>query len=81
MKRDYTSRHRNLLFADVLNFQKVYDVVMYNHVSFQFHRLLELFSPEIRHRKLFENLAHQRTTSWGIDGYALSFNYVSDVFC
>lgn len=33
-----------------------------------------------RHRKLLENLAHQRTTSWGIDGYALSFNYVSDVF-
>jgi allophanate hydrolase subunit 2 len=25
----------------VLNFQKVYDVVMYNHVSFQFHFKLD----------------------------------------
>ena len=33
-----------------------------------------------RHLKLFENLSDKRTTDWGIDGYALSFNYVSDVF-
>lgn len=33
-----------------------------------------------RHIKLFENLAKTRTTDWGIDGYALSFNYISDVF-
>ncbi|MGX0910600.1 5-oxoprolinase subunit C family protein [Staphylococcus caprae] len=33
-----------------------------------------------RHKKLFENLAETRTTDWGIDGYALSFNYMSDVF-
>ena len=33
-----------------------------------------------RHLKLFDNLSDKRTTDWGIDGYALSFNYVSDVF-
>lgn len=33
-----------------------------------------------RHHKLFENLAHTKQTDWGIDGYALSFNYMSDVF-
>lgn len=33
-----------------------------------------------RHHKLFENLAEKHTTDWGIDGYALSFNYISDVF-
>ena len=33
-----------------------------------------------RHLKLFENLSDKRTTDWGIDGYALSFNYVWDVF-
>ncbi|WP_251518966.1 MULTISPECIES: biotin-dependent carboxyltransferase family protein [Staphylococcus] len=33
-----------------------------------------------RHIKLFENLEHERQTDWGIDGYALSFNYMSDVF-
>lgn len=33
-----------------------------------------------RHHKLFENLKEKRTTDWGIDGYALSFNYISDVF-
>ncbi len=32
-----------------------------------------------RHHKLFENLKEKRTTDWGIDGYALSFNYISDV--
>lgn len=33
-----------------------------------------------RHHKLFENLEHTHQTDWGIDGYALSFNYMSDVF-
>ncbi|UZW87222.1 biotin-dependent carboxyltransferase family protein [Staphylococcus lugdunensis] len=33
-----------------------------------------------RHTKLFENLAESNQTDWGIDGYALSFNYISDVF-
>lgn len=33
-----------------------------------------------RHHKLFENLEQTRQTNWGIDGYALSFNYMSDVF-
>lgn len=33
-----------------------------------------------RHHKLFENLAESRQTDWGVDGYALSFNYMSDVF-
>ncbi|PTF17252.1 allophanate hydrolase [Staphylococcus devriesei] len=33
-----------------------------------------------RHHKLFKNLADKHTTDWGIDGYALSFNYISDVF-
>lgn len=33
-----------------------------------------------RHFKLFENLKETQQTDWGIDGYALSFNYVSDVF-
>ena len=32
-----------------------------------------------RHHKLFENLEERRETDWGIDGYALSFNYMSDV--
>ncbi|QLK85498.1 biotin-dependent carboxyltransferase family protein [Staphylococcus sp. 17KM0847] len=32
-----------------------------------------------RHRKLFDNLRDTRTTTWGVDGYALSFNYLSDV--
>lgn len=32
-----------------------------------------------RHHKLFANLADKRQTDWGIDGYALSFNYMSDV--
>src|SRR5699024_1950156 len=33
-----------------------------------------------RHHKLFENLEETHQTNWGIDGYALSFNYMSDVF-
>lgn len=33
-----------------------------------------------RHQKLFENLAESRQTDWGVDSYALSFNYMSDVF-
>ena len=33
-----------------------------------------------RHQKLFENLSDKRQTDWGVDGYALSFNYMSDVF-
>ncbi|MBO1198798.1 biotin-dependent carboxyltransferase family protein [Staphylococcus simiae] len=33
-----------------------------------------------RHYKLFKNLADTKKTDWGIDGYALSFNYMSDVF-
>ena len=33
-----------------------------------------------RHHKLFENLRDIKKTDWGIDGYALSFNYMSDVF-
>ncbi|MDN6672299.1 MAG: biotin-dependent carboxyltransferase family protein, partial [Staphylococcus equorum] len=33
-----------------------------------------------RHLKLFENLEEKHQTDWGIDGYALSFNYMSDVF-
>lgn len=33
-----------------------------------------------RHHKLFENLEDKHETDWGIDGYALSFNYMSDVF-
>ncbi|MGW7975247.1 biotin-dependent carboxyltransferase family protein [Staphylococcus xylosus] len=33
-----------------------------------------------RHHKLFENLKETHQTDWGIDGYALSFNYMSDVF-
>ncbi|MCQ9301797.1 biotin-dependent carboxyltransferase family protein [Staphylococcus hyicus] len=32
-----------------------------------------------RHHKLFENLEVTRHTDWGVDGYALSFNYLSDV--
>ncbi|MCS4486422.1 biotin-dependent carboxyltransferase family protein [Staphylococcus americanisciuri] len=32
-----------------------------------------------RHRKLFEHLRETRTTRWGVDGYTLSFNYLSDV--
>ncbi|MGJ5712738.1 biotin-dependent carboxyltransferase family protein [Staphylococcus auricularis] len=32
-----------------------------------------------RHEKLFENLEDTHQTDWGIDGYALSFNYMSDV--
>lgn len=32
-----------------------------------------------RHHKLFENLQDVRHTNWGVDGYALSFNYLSDV--
>lgn len=32
-----------------------------------------------RHHQLFENLKHAKMTDWGVDGYALSFNYVSDV--
>ncbi|NJH83659.1 biotin-dependent carboxyltransferase family protein [Staphylococcus agnetis] len=32
-----------------------------------------------RHHKLFENLEEKRHTDWGVDGYALSFNYLSDV--
>lgn len=31
------------------------------------------------HRKLFERLKETGTTSWGVDGYTLSFNYLSDV--
>ena len=33
-----------------------------------------------RHYKLFNNLTESRTTDWGINSYALSFNYISDVF-
>src|SRR5699024_11867963 len=33
-----------------------------------------------RHHKLFENLEHTHQIDWGIDGYGLSFNYMSDVF-
>lgn len=33
-----------------------------------------------RHLKLFDNLKHTHKTDWGIDGYALSFNYMSDMF-
>ncbi|MCY1603183.1 5-oxoprolinase subunit C family protein [Staphylococcus pettenkoferi] len=33
-----------------------------------------------RHHKLFENLAETHQADWGVDGYALSFNYISDVF-
>ncbi|AVP35641.1 allophanate hydrolase subunit 2 family protein [Staphylococcus felis] len=32
-----------------------------------------------RHHKLFANLEELKETDWGVDGYALSFNYVSDV--
>ncbi|MBI5974030.1 biotin-dependent carboxyltransferase family protein [Staphylococcus canis] len=32
-----------------------------------------------RHHKLFENLETLKATDWGVDGYALSFNYISDV--
>ncbi|MDN6206474.1 MAG: biotin-dependent carboxyltransferase family protein, partial [Staphylococcus simulans] len=33
-----------------------------------------------RHLKLFDNLKVTHKTDWGIDGYALSFNYMSDMF-
>ncbi|MBL7572707.1 biotin-dependent carboxyltransferase family protein [Staphylococcus saccharolyticus] len=33
-----------------------------------------------RHYKLFNNLSESCTTDWGINSYALSFNYISDVF-
>ncbi|UXR76701.1 MULTISPECIES: biotin-dependent carboxyltransferase family protein [unclassified Staphylococcus] len=31
------------------------------------------------HRQLFERLKEIGTTTWGVDGYTLSFNYLSDV--
>lgn len=33
-----------------------------------------------RHLKLFDNLKNTHKTDWGVDGYALSFNYMSDMF-
>ncbi len=32
-----------------------------------------------RHHQLFKKLEDRKTVSWGVDGYALSFNYLSDV--
>ncbi|QUM66578.1 biotin-dependent carboxyltransferase family protein [Staphylococcus delphini] len=32
-----------------------------------------------RHHQLFKNLAQRKTVDWGVDGYALSLNYLSDV--